>query len=62
MTDIIELDTIHSNNSMICADCGDPITLDNFTGWEVFISPGTTQAVCKFCSLVRDCIHEKSEK
>ena len=52
---MIKLDEITSNNILTCAHCGEPITVDNYSGWEVFVETGkTTQPICKFCNMVMD--------
>ena len=44
------LDEIRSNRKMFCAHCGDKITPENYSGWEVFVEIGNvTQPACKFC-------------
>ena len=49
------LDEISSNNILTCAQCGEPITVDNYSGWEVFVENGeTTQPICEFCNMVLD--------
>jgi hypothetical protein len=59
---MINLDDVKSNNKLKCIRCGDPITVDNWTGWESFLPDGkTTQHICKFCCLIDNTIQEKSE-
>jgi hypothetical protein len=59
---MIELDDIVSNHKLVCIYCGDLLTLDNYSGWEAFISDGrTTQPVCSYCMLVSDCCTEKEK-
>ena len=49
----MNIDDIKSNHKYQCARCNDPITLENYSGWEAFVSDGkTTQPICKFCDLV----------
>jgi hypothetical protein len=49
----ITLDAIHSNNDFRCARCGEPITEETYTGWEVFVDKGAvTQSICKWCDLI----------
>ena len=58
----IELDDIKSNNQLVCIQCGDLITLDNYSGWEAFTSDGkTTQPICKFCDEINSFGGEKSK-
>lgn len=57
------LDDIKSNCKNTCLHCGDPITLDNWSGWEAFTSDGkSTQPICKFCNFLMDCEGEKEER
>ena len=57
----INLKDINSNKVYKCARCGDRITLDNWSGWEVFLPDGkTTQPICLFCDSVPD-TGEKSD-
>lgn len=59
---MIDLDAIHSNNNLTCIRCGDPITLDNWSGWESFTNNGiTTQPICKFCDECDSFGGEKSD-
>jgi hypothetical protein len=57
----MNLTDIHTNNIFSCIRCDDPITLDNYTGWEDFLPDGrTTQPICKFCYMAEDLeIYEK---
>lgn len=56
----MNLEEVKSNNKSTCIRCGDPITIDSWSGWEAFLSDGkTTQPICKFCCSVDDTIHEK---
>ena len=50
---VINLDKIKSNDIAVCADCKEPIDGNNASGWEVFVTPTTTQPICKFCDIVR---------
>ena len=54
----MNLDDIKSNKKLICLDCGDEITIENYSGWESFVSGRITQPLCKFCDLVRGSIGE----
>jgi hypothetical protein len=55
----MNLEDIKSNHKLVCLHCGDPITIDNFSGWEAFEEDGiTTQPICKFCDLVSESIGE----
>jgi hypothetical protein len=48
------LDDIHSNHIQRCAVCGIPITVDNDSGWEIFVGDGkTTQPICAWCDVER---------
>jgi len=39
-----------SNGIQRCAHCGIPITLDNDSGWEVFVGDGKhSQPICGWC-------------
>lgn len=58
----VNLDDIHSNLKMICARCGDPITWQNYSGWEVFVTGDTTQPICTFCNMVSEAPGEKCQE
>ena len=58
---------ISSNGLPICARCDKEVTPENDSGWEVFISGGTTQPTCVECNnkeLQQNWIntHENSDK
>lgn len=49
---MVNLDDIHSNHVKRCALCGIPITVDNDSGWEIFVGDGkTTQPICGWCDV-----------
>jgi hypothetical protein len=57
----MNLDEIKSTKKPVCLHCKDPITLDNWSGWEGFQLDGkTTQAICKFCLEIENTIYEKA--
>jgi hypothetical protein len=46
----ILLDDISSTRVMRCIRCNEPITPENYSGWEAFLPDGkATQVICKFC-------------
>lgn len=45
---------IRSTNVKKCVDCKCNITEANDSGWEVFVSSGYTQPICKKCDIVRN--------
>ncbi len=55
MSDDIKLniDSFKSNGIKRCIDCGIPITPDNDSGWEVFVTGNTTQPICAWCDVIR---------
>lgn len=58
----ILLDAIRSNDRPYCAHCGELLTAENDSGWEVFVGEGTvTQPVCKWCKVLADLPDQKVE-
>jgi hypothetical protein len=44
---------ISSFDIPFCADCKMPITVENNSGWEVFVEGGKTQSICLECNFKR---------
>ena len=55
----ISLDEISSNHKLECVHCGDPIMLQNYSGWEAFTDGRTTQPICKYCNSLLSTVLEK---
>lgn len=51
----IDLNIDHAKDSgkRTCADCGVEITPENYSGWDAFVGPMTTQPLCKQCDYLR---------
>ena len=49
----MQLEDIHSNHKNVCVDCGEEITTDNDSKWQVFTDSRTTQKICVMCDLLR---------